>query len=93
MRPGPEVGKLSIDMILARSAGGTLCFVIRLAEEESALGLLAASYPGRSIEVVDRRAGLLIACVGTQPSGRHPALSIVGLRLNETEPDRRAALG
>lgn len=86
-------------MILARSAGGTLCFVIRAAEEVSALGLLASSYPGRCIEVVDRRAGLLIACVAansgdpTQPAGRHPALSIVGLRLNETEPDRRAALG
>ncbi|KAA0255179.1 hypothetical protein FBQ97_07035 [Acidobacteria bacterium ACD] len=83
-------------MILVRSAGGTLCFLIRQKEEESALASLARTYPGRPIEVVQRRAGLLIACVET-PAGltertSRPPLSIVDLQLNQVDPSRRASL-
>lgn len=83
-------------MILVRSAGGTLCFLVREKEEEAALGALARTYPGRAVEIVERRAGLLIVCVeaptGQTVGGPRPALSIVDLRLNQPDPSRRATL-
>lgn len=84
-------------MILVRTLGETLYFLLGEKEEETCFARLAETYPGRALEVVERRAGLLIARVGGRPaqegerlSSTGSALTIVGLPLRSVRRAPRA---
>ncbi len=81
-------------MILVRAMADTLYFLLREPEESAAATTLLDAYPGRRIDVVQKRDGLVLVRVtggdeGTEGKAREaapgPGFAIVGLKL----PPRR----